>query len=124
MESNQLSSDARKVATRNGDRIDTVLNYMGQGVVIAFLLLPEFAHAQAAGGLGAGVTQFLKQIINLLIFEWGYYIAIAALVIQGYRWWTGHISLLDLGKWGFGLFLVFFAPNIVSQFRSGASGVV
>jgi type IV secretion system protein VirB2 len=106
------------------DNLDKVLGYAVDGIVVAALLLPQLALAAGASGVMTGVTEFLKTIVNLLIFEWGYYIGIATLAIQGYRYWTGHTTMMELGKWGLGVALVFFAPNIVQQFRQGASGTV
>ena len=76
------------------------------------LLLPGIACAADASPFG-GVTDFLRNIANLLIMEWGYYIGIITLAIQGYRWKIGSIDLMQLGGWGLGIGLVFFAPNIV-----------
>ncbi|AJP60181.2 type VI secretion protein (plasmid) [Pandoraea vervacti] len=94
-------------------------------LVVAFVLLPGLANAQSAGG-GAfdGITQFLKSVTQLLIYEWGYYIGIITLAIQGYRWKTGRIDMMALGGWGLGIGLVFFAPNIVSDLKSRAGGSV
>lgn len=109
---------------RNADRLDKVLGYAADAVIVAALLLPQLALAADASGIMSGVTAFLKTLVNLLIFEWGYYLGIATLAIKGYRYWTGHTTLADLGVWGLGVALVFFAPNIVQQFRQGASGTV
>lgn len=109
---------------RRADRLDKVLAYTVDGIVVAALLLPQLALAADASGVMSGVTAFLKTIVNLLIFEWGYYIGIATLAIKGYRYWSGHTTLSELGTWGLGVALVFFAPNIVQQFRQGASGTV
>lgn len=87
--------------------------------------LPELAHAQTSGGaMFGGLTEILKTIVNLVIFEWGYYIGIITLAVQGYRWKTGRIDLMTLGGWGFGIALVFFAPSIVGELRSKAGGPV
>ena len=98
------------------------------GVILCTLLVPQLAHAQAlgggSGGIFSGLTQFLRTIVNLLIFEWGYYIGIITLAIQGYRWKTGRIDLMTLGGWGLGIGLVFFAPSIVGDLRSRAGGPI
>lgn len=109
---------------RRTNRIDQFLACVAHGVVLLALLLPQLALAADASGIMSGVTAFLKTLVNLLIFEWGYYIGIATLAVKGYRYWTGHTTLADLGTWGVGVALVFFAPNIVQQFRQGASGTV
>lgn len=109
------------------DKVDRALALTVNVLVIAFVLLPQIAHAQAAGGTGGafgGITAFLKSITQLLIYEWGYYIGIITLAIQGYRWKTGRIDLLQLGGWGLGIGLVFFAPNIVSDLRARSSGSI
>lgn len=106
------------------DTADTVLHYTAYALVLALVLIPQVAHAQSAAGTFGGITAFLKSITNLLIYEWGYYIGIITLAIQGYRWKTGRIDLMTLGGWGLGLGLVFFAPNIVSDLRSRSAGLV
>ncbi|AKK24995.1 TrbC/VirB2 family protein [Pandoraea oxalativorans] len=107
------------------DKMDRVLNCTAHVLMFALVFLPQFANAQSAGG-GAfdGITQFLKSITQLLIYEWGYYIGIITLAIQGYRWKTGRIDMMALGGWGLGIGLVFFAPNIVSDLKSRAGGSV
>jgi len=89
---------------------------------LSAILFPEFAWAADASPL-SGVTDFLRSIANLLILEWGYYIGIITLAIQGYRWKTGRIDLMELGGWGLGIGLVFFAPNIVSDLKSHAGSI-
>ncbi|SOO30923.1 TrbC/VirB2 family protein [Xanthomonas phaseoli] len=85
---------------------------------------PQLAYAQDAGGTFGGITAFLKSITQLLIYDWGYYIGIITLAIQGYRWKTGRIDLMQLGGWGLGIGLVFFAPNIVSDLKARSSGSI
>lgn len=95
------------------------------GMFVAFLLLAS--PAWAAGDLVAafsGITDVLKSLVRLLIFEWGYYLGIAALALQGYRWWAGHITMMDFLKWATGIVFVFFAPSIVDSIRSSASGTI
>lgn len=113
------------IKSHNVDKVDRVLACTVNMLVVAFILLPEFAQAQTvAGGAFGGITSFLKSIANMLIFEWGYYIGIITLAIQGYRWKTGRIDLMTLGGWGMGLAIVFFAPNIVGDIRSRAGGTI
>ena len=109
---------------RKADRVDAVLNYTAYAPLLALVVLPELAHAQIAAGTFGGITAFLKSITNLLIYEWGYYIGIITLAIQGYRWKTGRIDLMTLGGWGLGIGLVFFAPNIVGDLRSRSAGLI
>lgn len=113
-----------KNSPRKGDRVDRTLSLTANVLMISLVFLPQLAHAQAVGGAFGGLTEFLKAITNLLIFEWGYYIGIITLAIQGYRWKTGRIDLMTLGGWGLGIGLVFFAPNIVSDLRNRAGGTI
>lgn len=111
-------------STKKGDKLDAILSFTVNALVLSFILLPEFANAQVAGASTfGGLTAFLKSITNLLIFEWGYYIGIITLAVQGYRWKTGRIDLMQLGGWGLGIGLVFFAPNIVSDLKSRAGSI-
>ncbi|AKM33506.1 type VI secretion protein (plasmid) [Pandoraea faecigallinarum] len=114
-----------KIDLPPSDKVDRALELTVNLLVVVFVLLPGLANAQSAGG-GAfdGITQFLKSITQLLIYEWGYYIGIITLAIQGYRWKTGRIDMMTLGGWGLGIGLVFFAPNIVSDLKSRAGGSV
>jgi len=91
-------------------------------VLILSTLYSELAVAAEVSPF-SGVTEFLKSIANLLILEWGYYIGIITLAIQGYRWKTGRIDLMELGGWGLGIGLVFFAPNIVADLKSHAGSI-
>ena len=105
----------------------------GESLVAAMTrptMIGGFTLASLAMGAGSlcelfgGLTEILKTIVNLVIFEWGYYIGIITLAVQGYRWKTGRIDLMQLGGWGFGIALVFFAPNIVGELRSKAGGSI
>jgi type IV secretion system protein VirB2 len=106
------------------DRLDKVMSYTVNGLMLAITILPQLAYAQDATSAFSGVTSFLRSIANLLIYEWGYYIGIITLAVQGYRWKTGRIDLMALGGWGLGIGLVFFAPNIVQSLRSASSGSI
>ena len=112
------------VRTRQHDRLDRVLDLTANACVMALVLLPQLAHAQGAYGTFGGITTFLRSITQLLIYEWGYYIGIITLAIQGYRWKTGRIDLMTLGGWGLGIGLVFFAPNIVSDLKARSAGTI
>lgn len=109
---------------RKGDKVDKLLDWTANALMLALVLLPQLAQAQDASGTFGGITAFLKSITNLLIYEWGYYIGIITLAIQGYRWKTGRIDLMTLGGWGLGIGLVFFAPNIVGDLRSRSAGSI
>ncbi|WP_017167933.1 TrbC/VirB2 family protein [Xanthomonas phaseoli] len=112
------------VGPRKGDKVDKALGLTANALVMALVFLPQLAYAQDAGGTFGGITAFLKSITQLLIYEWGYYIGIITLAIQGYRWKTGRIDLMTLGGWGLGIGLVFFAPNIVSDLKARSSGSI
>lgn len=84
-----------KNSPRKGDRVDRTLSLTANVLMISLVFLPQLAHAQAVGGAFGGLTEFLKAITNLLIFEWGYYIGIITLAIQGYRWKTGRAASAD-----------------------------
>jgi len=106
------------------DHIDRALSTTVNALLLLLSLSPELAlAAQIGGDPFGGITDFLRTVANLLIFEWGYYIGIITLGIQGYRWKTGRIDLLQLGGWGLGIALVFFAPSIVSDLRSRAGAI-
>lgn len=118
------TSTQRAAAPSMDDKVDMALQLIVHILVIAFVLLPQIAHAQNVGGTFGGITAFLKSITQLIIYEWGYYIGIITLAIQGYRWKTGRIDLMQLGGWGLGIGLVFFAPNIVSDLKARSSGAI
>jgi len=105
------------------DRLDGLLSAIANTFYVLLILSPDLAFAQQAPvDPFGGITEFLKSITNLMIFEWGYYVGIMTLAIQGYRWKTGRIDLMQLGGWGLGIGLVFFAPNIVADLRSRSQG--
>lgn len=91
-------------------------------VLLVCTLFPEAVHAADTAKTFSGVTDFLKSITHLLIYEWGYYLGIITLAIQGYRWKTGRIDLMQLGGWGLGIALVLFAPHIVGDLKNRAGG--
>lgn len=105
-------------------RWDESLRWKMECAAIVIFFVPELAQAQSVGGTFGGITEFLKSIAQLIIYEWGYYIGIITLAIQGYRWKTGRIDLMQLGGWGLGIALVFFAPNIVSDLRARSAGTI
>lgn len=108
-----------------GDKVDNWLAATANVLVVALVLFPDLAQAQTTGSDAfGGITAFLKMIATLLIYEWGYYIGIITLAIQGYRWKTGRIDMMTLGGWGLGIGLVFFAPNIVNDLKSRSAGAI
>ena len=124
MHSNKSLLASTVIRIKKADKLDVILSVTVNVLIMGFIFLPEFAHAQSAGGSPfGGITDFLKSITNLLIFEWGYYIGIITLAIQGYRWKTGRIDLMQLGGWGLGIGLVFFAPSIVGDLKSRAGSI-
>ncbi|MBV6816271.1 TrbC/VirB2 family protein (plasmid) [Xanthomonas campestris pv. passiflorae] len=124
MEKNEAIEKDTAVGPRKGDKVDKALGLTANALVMALVFLPQLAYAQDAGGTFGGITAFLKSITQLLIYDWGYYIGIITLAIQGYRWKTGRIDLMQLGGWGLGIGLVFFAPNIVSDLKARSSGSI
>jgi type IV secretion system protein VirB2 len=110
-------------APSKGDKVDRWLAYTANLLALSLLLLPDLAQAQTADPMG-GITAFLKAITTILIYQWGYYIGIITLAIQGYRWKSGRIDMMTLGGWGFGIGLVFFAPNIVNDLKSRSAGTI
>lgn len=124
MEKHKTPNEGTVSSSSGSDKLDIALNVTMNVIVAAFVLLPELAHAQEASGTFGGITSFLKSITQLLIYEWGYYIGIVTLAIQGYRWKTGRIDLMQLGGWGLGISLVFFAPNIVSDLKARSAGSI
>lgn len=112
-------------APAKGDKVDKWLAVTANTLVLTLILLPDLAQAQVSDtGAFGGITAFLKSITTLLIYEWGYYIGIITLAIQGYRWKSGRIDLMTLGGWGLGIGLVFFAPNIVNDLKSRSAGAI
>ncbi|WP_338326742.1 TrbC/VirB2 family protein [Xanthomonas citri] len=114
--------DVQPRASEYGARRHHACHEVGDG-----RLAPLLATAKSGGitgGTFGGITAFLKSITQLLIYEWGYYIGIITLAIQGYRWKSGRIDLMTLGGWGLGIGLVFFAPNIVSDLKARSSGSI
>lgn len=111
-------------ASRRDDKLDMALGLTTNVLMVAFTLLPQLAHAQDAEGTFGGITAFLKSITQLLIYDWGYYIGIITLAIQGYRWKVGRIDMMQLGGWGLGIGIVFFAPNIVADLKTRSAGTI
>ncbi|WP_017164614.1 TrbC/VirB2 family protein [Xanthomonas phaseoli] len=124
MEKNEAIEKDTAGGPRKGDKVDKALGLTANALVMALVFLPQLAYAQDAGGTFGGITAFLKSITQLLIYEWGYYIGIITLAIQGYRWKSGRIDLMTLGGWGLGIGLVFFAPNIVADLKARSSGSI
>lgn len=107
---------------RISDRTDAILNWTAHILFGAMLLGPSIAHASSASGAYSGITSILSDIANLLIYEWGYYLGIITLAIQGIRWKTGRIDLMTLFGWFAGIGIVFFAPTFVRSIRDSSGG--
>jgi type IV secretion system protein VirB2 len=107
------------------DRVDRALSITAHALIMSLVLVPGIADAASLSGSPfGGLTPLLKTVANQLIYEWGYYIGIITLGIQGYRFKTGRIDLMTLGAWGFGIGMVFFAPNIVGRIRAASGGSI
>lgn len=91
------------------------------GSLLTFSLLPEFANADMDF---SALTNLAKSVVTFLIFDLGYYIGIAAIAIQGLRAKSGRISWAEFIATGIGVFIVFFAPNIVTTIKSGAASSI
>lgn len=63
-------------------------------------------------------------MLQWLIYTMGYYLGIAGILFEGWRWKTGRCSLQQLLIVFVAIVLVFFAPNIVSAIRSASGGIV
>ena len=88
------------------------------GSLFSLSLLPEFANAALDM---SSVKNLLKDIVSFLIFDIGYYLGILAIVVQGFRAKSGRVEWATFGWTVAGVFLVFFAPNIVAEIKSGAA---
>ena len=88
------------------------------GSLFSLSLLPEFANAAMDF---SSVKNLLKDIVSFLIFDIGYYLGILAIVVQGFRAKSGRVEWSTFGWTVAGVFLVFFAPNIVAEIKSGAA---
>ena len=88
------------------------------GSLFSLSLLPEFANAALDM---SSVKNLLKDVVSFLIFDIGYYLGILAIVVQGFRAKSGRVEWATFGWTVAGVFLVFFAPNIVAEIKSGAA---
>ena len=88
------------------------------GSLFSISLLPEFANAALDM---SSVKNLLKDVVSFLIFDIGYYLGILAIVVQGFRAKSGRVEWSTFGWTVAGVFLVFFAPNIVTEIKSGAA---
>lgn len=121
------ATEATVTTVTAANRIDTTLSIIKHGILLVLVFLPELAAAQAVPSTSStfsGISAELKLIAQTIIFDWGYYIGIISLAIQGYRWKTGRIDTMHLLQWGCGIFLLFFAPNIVNDIKSHSVGTI
>jgi len=87
------------------------------GSLLSFALIPEFANAAMDF---SGLKALAKDFVSFLIFDVGYYLGIAAIAFCGFQAKSGRMSWGQFGWAVFGIFLVFFAPNIVDNIKEGA----
>ena len=80
--------------------------------LIAIILLPQEAHAQALFDSG---TNFLTALQDLLTNTWARIIAIIAVVFLGFAWMFGRISWQLAASVIGGIILIFGAPAIVDS---------
>ena len=80
--------------------------------VAVLVMVAEPANAADLSGIFGRVTDTLKSVVKLLIYDWSYNIGIAALALRGYRWWASHITMMGFLKWSVGIVFVFFAPRL------------
>lgn len=92
--------------------------FMALGAVLALAVLPEYANADVDM---TPLKNLLKTVVNFLIFDMGYYLGIAAIAIQGMRAKSGRIEWSAFFWTCAGVFIVFFAPNFVTQIKNGAA---
>lgn len=116
-----FSRTPQGVALDHGNHARRLKAAVAQALVLGVMLAPELAHAQAMGGLFAGITEFFRELVRVLILEWGFYLGILGLAIQGFRAKMGHISWGSFGGWFVGISVVFFAPAIVTYIRDRAA---
>lgn len=88
------------------------------GSLFSLSVLPEIANAAVDF---SSIKNLLKDVVSFLIFDIGYYLGILAIVVQGFRATSGRIDWSTFGWTVVGVFLVFFAPNIVTEIKSGAA---
>lgn len=113
--------------TTISERNDKILSVIANSLLLVLLFAPELAQAQTTSTTStalSGITVTLKGVAQAVIFDWGYYIGIISLGIQGYRWKMGRIDTMHLVQWGLGISLVFFAPNIVTDLKSRSQGSI
>ena len=91
------------------------------GSLLSLSVLPDVANAAMDF---SSVTNLLKDVVSFLIFDIGYYLGILAIVVQGFRAKSGRVEWSTFGWTIAGVFLVFFAPNIVGEIKSGASSAL
>lgn len=115
---------AVKPLSRNGGKDGRTTAIIAGILMVALIASPDAALAQTSGGALGGITDFLRMIVNLLIFEWGKYIAMLTLAFNAYRLKGGKISWIDFGGWLCGCLVLFFAPDIVDMLMSNSKGGV
>jgi len=87
------------------------------GSLFSFAVLPELANAALDF---SGLKNLAKDVVSFLIFDIGYYLGIAAIAFCGFQAKSGRMSWGQFGWAIAGVFLVFFAPNLVDTIKEGA----
>ncbi|MDQ7915830.1 MULTISPECIES: TrbC/VirB2 family protein [Pseudomonas] len=87
------------------------------GSFLSLALFPEFANAAMDF---SGLKKLAKDVVSFLIFDVGYYLGIAAIAFCGFQAKSGRMSWGQFGWAVAGVFLVFFAPNLVDTIKEGA----
>lgn len=107
------------------ERTATALCLGVQVLVVASLLLPEIAQAQVGGAAAfSGLTDFLRELITLLVRHWARLLAIGVVVWEAIRWKTGHASLMQFCIVIVACFVAAFAPDIVNTIWSKSTGTI
>jgi type IV secretion system protein VirB2 len=80
----------------------------------AIIIVPETALAQTTALFDSG-TNFLNALMNLLTSTWARILAIIAVVVLGFMWMFGRLSMQICVAVIGGIILVFGAPAIVDS---------
>ena len=107
---------SHKAMMRN-DWVAKATKFATLGSILSLALIPEFANAALDF---SGLKGMAKDFVSFLIFDVGYYLGIAAIAFCGFQAKSGRMSWGQFGWAVFGIFLVFFAPNLVDTIKEGA----
>lgn len=109
-------TQSHKAMMRN-DWVAKATKFATLGSLLSMALIPEFANAALDF---SGLKGMAKDFVSFLIFDVGYYLGIAAIAFCGFQAKSGRMSWGQFGWAVFGIFLVFFAPNLVDTIKEGA----